>query len=371
MIQKKTKSEVNQKLQEKFPFLEIVGDYIGANNKTLIRCNDCGYEWEAVPRSVISSKCGCKKCKTESNRIQNSLNKFLAQYNSEKYELVEFKDCMHVTVKCKKCGYLRTTNANNIYRYGCPKCGQESTHDKQKLSQSEFIKRSKLLHNNLYSYDKVNYINYSTPVIITCPIHGDFAQSPGKHLNGQGCPTCAGKEFSTQEFIRRAKLVHNNKYDYSETEYIDAHTPLKIICPKHGVYYQIPYVHFGMKCGCPTCSSSHGEEYVYNSLKSNNIKFIAQYKILNPYNIENTPREFKVDFYLPKYNAIIEYNGQQHYIPIDKFGGKLQFTKQITRDKYLRKYCQDNNINLLEIKYNCKDIDLEINKFISNCRIIE
>ena len=56
------------------------------------------------------------------------------KYDKDLYELVEFNNCMDVTVKCKKCGYLRTTNANNIYRFGCPKCGQESTHDHQRLS---------------------------------------------------------------------------------------------------------------------------------------------------------------------------------------------------------------------------------------------
>lgn len=105
------------------------------------------------------------------------------------------------------------------------------------MTQSEFIKKSKLIHNNNYSYDKVEYINYNTPVIITCPIHGDFAQTPGKHLNGQGCPKCAGKDFTTEEFIRRSKLIHGSKYDYSQTKYIDAHSPLKIICPKHGEFY--------------------------------------------------------------------------------------------------------------------------------------
>lgn len=65
-----------------------------------------------------------------------------------------------------------------------------------------------------------------------------------------------------------------------------------------------------MKCGCPNCSSSHGEELVLNLLKTNNINFITQYNIKNPYNIKNTPKMFRVDFYLPDYNAIIEYNGE-------------------------------------------------------------
>ena len=126
---KKTTEQMKLEIKNKFPFIEMLGEYTGANNKTLLRCNDCGYEWEAVPRSVVSSKCGCPKCKVTSGKIDNSLKKFLEKYDHSLYELVEFKNCKEVTVKCKKCGFLRTTNANNIYRYGCPKCGQIRGHE--------------------------------------------------------------------------------------------------------------------------------------------------------------------------------------------------------------------------------------------------
>lgn len=112
----------------------MLSEYTGANDKVLLRCNDCGHEWEAVPRSVVASKRGCPKCKVALGKIDNSLKKFLEKYDSSLYELVEFKNCMEVTVKCKKCGFLRTTNANNIYRFGCPKCGQERTHNLQRLT---------------------------------------------------------------------------------------------------------------------------------------------------------------------------------------------------------------------------------------------
>ena len=68
-----------------------------------------------------------------------------------------------------------------------------------------FIKR----HNNKYDYSKVEYVNSSTKVCIICPEHGEFWQTPHKHLSGQGCPKCGGKKKLTQkEAVERAKMQY-------------------------------------------------------------------------------------------------------------------------------------------------------------------
>lgn len=278
----KTTPEMNQEIQEKFPFLELIGEYTGANNKTLIRCNDCGHEWEAVPRSIKNSKCGCPKCKVSQNKIDNSLKKFLDKYDSSLYELVEFKNCMEVTVKCKKCGFLRTTNANNIYRYGCPKCGQERTHELQKLSKEEFIYRANNIHDNKYSYLKVDYINYSTPIIITCPIHGDFAQTPGHHLRGQGCPKCkqTSGEQNINQILENININFKSEYDiinpYSDHNfrvdfYININNQIYII-EYNGEQHYKPIKHFGGEIKYQEQIKRDNELRLY--CKSNNIKLL-------------------------------------------------------------------------------------------------
>ena len=78
----KTTEQMNQELQKVFPFLEIIDEYTGANNKCTIRCNDCGYEWQAIPRSVVKSKCGCKKCKVSANKRAKSLDHFLQKFDT-------------------------------------------------------------------------------------------------------------------------------------------------------------------------------------------------------------------------------------------------------------------------------------------------
>lgn len=79
-----------------------------------------------------------------------------------------------------------------------------------------------------------------------------------------------------------------------------------------------------------------------------NIDYIEQYRI--DYKLLNHQYCF-IDFYLPKYNTFIEYNGQQHYRPVKIFGGEGNFKKQLERDTYVREYCSKNKINLIEISY--------------------
>ena len=151
---KKTKEQVNQELQEKFPNLEIVGDYIGANEKTRIKCNNCGHEWLAIPRSVRISKYGCTKCGHLKVNYEKALSYFLNKYDSNKYELLEFESCYKVTVKCKTCGTIRTTTADNIYRYGCPNCSLIKCSQTQRLTKEQFIHNAKQVHGDFYDYSK-------------------------------------------------------------------------------------------------------------------------------------------------------------------------------------------------------------------------
>ena len=131
---------------------------------------------------------------------------------------------------------------------------------KAKLTNEIFIEKSNKIHNNFYSYDKANYINYKEKVIVTCPIHGEFEITPNKHLLGQGCPKCryiksaALKRRSVDEVIRLAKEVHGDKYDYSLIkEYKNDREKLPIICKEHGVFYQTMNNHIKAKQGCAEC----------------------------------------------------------------------------------------------------------------------
>ena len=125
----------------------------------------------------------------------------------------------------------------------------------KKLTQEEFIARAKEVHGDKYDYSKVAYKNSSVKVCIVCPEHGEFWQNPSQHLSGVGCPKCAGKGKTREDFIEKATVVHNGKYDYSKVVYKGVDKKVCIICPEHGEFWQQPNLHL-KGCGCPKCSGN-------------------------------------------------------------------------------------------------------------------
>ena len=139
-----------------------------------------------------------------------------------------------------------------------------------------FFNSAKEKHKSKYKYNKVVYKNSKSKVIITCPIHGDFEQTPKNHLSGCGCPRCAGRISSTKELIEDFKKVHNNRYDYSKVHYTTKANKVIIICKNHGEFLQVAQDHLKGH-NCPKCSiddsreRKSSEEYITQcSLKHNN-----------------------------------------------------------------------------------------------------
>lgn len=139
----------------------------------------------------------------------------------------------------------------------------------KKLTQEEFLKRAHEVHGNKYDYSKVEYVDSKTKVCIVCKEHGNFWQVPSSHLLGNGCAKCAqerrGKNsrLTTGEFIRKAKAIHGDKYDYSKTQYIGGQHKVCIVCPKHGEFYQLPTNHLGGK-GCNECNRESKKSRIRN-----------------------------------------------------------------------------------------------------------
>ena len=128
------------------------------------------------------------------------------------------------------------------------------------MKVKEFIQKAKSIHGNKYDYSLVKYKNCLTKIIIICRKHRlQFEQEPRAHLAGQGCWKCAGRTqnqhipLTTQEFIRRAKKIHGDKYGYEETEYVNSRTKIAVFCKKHICKFeQIAGAHLEGK-GCPKC----------------------------------------------------------------------------------------------------------------------
>ena len=195
-----------------------------------------------------------------------------------------------IGMKCRKC-------ANEVKGKICAKKLADTT--------AEFIEKAIKIHGDRYSYDNVNYVNSHTPVSITCKIHGDFMQSPTNHLLGKGCPKCANKNVTTEEFIEKARLVHGDKYDYSKVNYINAHTLIDIVCKEHGTFKQVPYVHLS-GCGCQICNTSS-----ISKPEKEIVDYIAL--LIGEDAVITNSRKMldgqEIDIFIPSLKIAIEYDG--------------------------------------------------------------
>ena len=213
----------------------------------------------------------------------------------------------------------------------------------------EFIDEANEIHGNKYDYSLVEYKNAITKIKIICPIHGIFEQKPNNHLNNQSCPKCyyTSRTSNNDIFIKKAKSVHEDKYDYSEVEYVGAYINIKIRCFMHGIFEQTPANHIH-GTGCPKCKQSRGEIKIEHYLLNNNINFVYQ----KTFNKCKNKICLPFDFYLPEYNILIEYDGKQHFEINEYFGGETGFKLQQINDKIKNDFCAINDINLIRIKYN-------------------
>jgi hypothetical protein len=124
---------------------------------------------------------------------------------------------------------------------------------RRKYTQEEFIKKAKTIHGDKYDYSMVEYTGMHDRVKIICPKHGVFEQLAMGHVGGNGCLKCSySRALDTETFIERGKKVHGDKYDYSLVNYKNNRTKVKIICPEHGEWEQVPNSHLAGN-GCAKC----------------------------------------------------------------------------------------------------------------------
>lgn len=219
----------------------------------------------------------------------------------------------------------------------------------KRFTQKEFIKRAIETHGDKYDYSEAVYVNKNTEVCIICPAHGRFWQKPVCHLNNKcDCPECAktavgkSKRSSPERFAELARRIHGDKYDYSQTGFTTYRAgKIKIICPIHGEFRQMPGEHL-RGSGCPRCRDSHGERAIAAELARRNIMPERNKKFADLGSLS-------YDFYIPSKNLLIEYNGEQHYIQASF--GHHDLKKQRHYDWLKRKYARKHGTRLLIIPY--------------------
>ena len=330
------------------------------------------------------------------------------RYDYSKVNYVEAKE--KVCIICPTHGEFQQAASNHLCGQGCPKCA------KSNLTNVEFIEKARLVHGDKYDYSKVNYTKSKEKVTIICPTHGEFRQKPNDHLQGQGCGYCGRNTSSIKqclakkEFIERAMKKHNCRYDYSNVNYVNNSTKVKIVCFEHGEFWQTPSAHLNGQ-GCPKCGLEdikrkntltcnefiersnviHSSKYDYSHVvykKSNKKVIILCPKhgsfLQTPNNhlsghgcpicnesklerkISSLLKEkdilfeeqktfewldrYRLDFYLPNYNVAIECQGRQHFKP-SNFGSIKQTPDELfsyVKRCDLMKYqlCKENDLKI-------------------------
>lgn len=367
---------------DKYDYSKV--EYKGGSSRTErieIICPTHGSFFKCID-NIGKRDCGCPKCSKENaiekrklNSIVSNAKKFIRRSKEKFGDKFDYSEVKYVdsqtpiTLICKEHGIKFSVTPNNHLGTkfgGCKECHKqyiESTRSKKirpKLTEEErkerrreceekhFIKKAINKFGDRFDYSMVRYIGCDTPISIIDKESNNeiFSIKPSSFIHSlHGRPDKIG--ITKEEFIKRAKKFHGDKYDYSKVNYKTTHEKVCIICPIHGEFWQTPHDHWNPRrngCGCPKCANavSKLEEEIINRLTKENIKFKKQY--IN----KDVFGKMRGDFFIESYNVMIECQGKQHFMESNSFhesyGGSL--SGQIERDYKFNKCCKDANIKL-------------------------
>lgn len=409
MAKKKTHEEYIEEVAKINSNIEVIGVYINSSIKILHRCKKCGYEWMVSPNAILSSH-GCPACVEKKRKTHEEYVEELAKINPNLEVLgIYANSYTKILHRCKIHSYEWYVAPNRVLcGVNCPVCsGKVITHE-------EYVKRVTEINPNIEVVGI--YIDSKTKILHRCKIDNyEWYAKPNGILMGNGCAMCYGNKKKThEEYVNLVSKINQNievlgryvgsnipilhkcKIDEYEWYAVPSRILQGVGCPKcakklktHddyvadvnminknievvGIYkkWNEPILHRCKKCGyewmvkpngilngtgCPVCKESHGERSINEWLNTYNILYQRQ-KVFDDC---KDKRVLPFDFYLPEYNICIEYQGIQHYKPIDYFGGQKSFESQVSRDNIKKEYCQKNNIILFAIPY-FEDINEEL-----------
>lgn len=365
------------------------------------------------------------------------LSKIIAKHgDTYDYSLVRYVDTKsNIKIICKIHGLFEQRADVHLIGRGCKRCNRNKyLGEKFKDKGKDFIRKSKELHGDLYDYSQVKYVTCSAKVIIICKKHGKFLQDPSNHMIGRGCRKCGTelgnvkKTCTTEEFIKKSREIHGNRYDYSKVKYEAYYKKVIIICKDHGEFLQTPNLHLkGSNCKVCACKVAgkknilqqdkalsklkkiYGDTFIYDKFVWNGTfgssilicvthgdfevsgervfygircpkcqRSCIESKIGNWLDLNNikyieqfsdvscrSKYKLRFDFMLPDFKTIIEYDGEQHFHPVKQFGGEETYRQLIIKDEIKNQWAKNNGYKLLRISYiNKKYIDKILRNYL-------
>lgn len=261
-----------------------------------------------------------------------------------------------VNIICPKHGIFEQLFNKHLCGNGCKTCGIESNSNKKiQRARENFKNEANKLHNYKYNYSNSNYVSARENIIIICPKHGEFEQTPNSHLNGSGCKKCANDELKERMsipwniYLKDLQIIHNNKYDYSKVIWKGVDINIIVICPFHGEFEIRPADHKRER-GCQKCSKE--TDIQYNKLDTEQFikKAIEIWK--NTYDYSKTKylgADIKVIIICYKHGEF-EQIPSNHY----KYGCKLCGCEKNTRNIELKEKGKNNFVITSNDKHNYK-----------------
>ena len=357
ITQKEAEGKVFNKCEERN--YTLIKPFVYKNNriKIYLKCNKDGHEWNISYYRLINTNSGCPRCAGQvlyKEEIDDNINKKLKKINASLIESFVYKNIYsRPKLKCNTNGHEWTPTYHELVKggNGCPKCAGKNLSKKE--TDDKIDKRLKEINASLI--EPFIYLNNKSKLKLRCNIDGHewYIQYYNLINNNKGCAKCAGILKITQEEAEEKVLEQCKIMNYILVKpftYLTTQTTKIILkCNKCGHMWNVTYNNFIQhKSGCPKCNISKGEHEIEKILKIKNISYTTQ-KIFEKC---KDITYLKFDFYLPKHNLCIEFDGIQHFKPIEFFGGEKTLKLQQKRDKIKNQYCTENNIDLIRIPYN-------------------
>lgn len=342
-------------------------EYNGARTKIRFRHNTCGRVFETTPDNIYRG--GCPECGYENMRTKQRKNnkEFLEEVRSlvnDEYTFIDYyvNNTTKLKVVHNKCGHeYKVTPRDFLSGRRCPNCKNKRISKSNTLTNDEFMK---MLNKVLEPEYKVlnEYKNAKTKLKVKHEKCGlIYKAAPHKLLNGRRCPVCVFKDMGEKRskphnvFVEEVNETVGKEYEVLG-EYKNNRTKILMKHIKCGDEFYITPDSFLRGSGCPKCKESWGEKEITKILKKYKILNIPQYKFDDCIYKD----KLRFDFALIKNNKVIclvEYQGIQHYEPVDIFGGEEIFLIQQEKDCIKRQYANNNKIPLIEIPYHIENIE--------------
>lgn len=331
-------------------------DYKNSRTPIKVICPIHG-EFESIPANLLFGS-GCRKCgfnltsKALSSNTSIFLEKAKLIHPNYDWSLVSYKNnYTKIKIICPTHGIFESIPSGILQGQGCCKCGHTNTTKKITSNISEFLKKIKLI-NTKDNFDQFIYVNWHTKGKVVCPQHGLYEAIPNTLLNGCGCPKCGKtKKLNTVEFIEKAKVIHP-QYNWDLVDYKLTKIKIKVICPIHGIFENTPN-NILRGQGCSKCKESKGEKFVTNWLQQNGYISTPEKR----FKTCKDKRELPFDFYINNTNILIEYDGEQHFIPKPFWGGEEALQNTIRRDNIKNEWAKNNGFIIIRLNYLMNDSD--------------